>query len=401
MLDSLGIDQPEWREVTTVDDACAQAEALGYPLLVRPSYVLSGAAMAVAFREADLRHILARAAEVSGDHPVVMSQYITGAKEIEIDAVAARGELLAFAISEHIENAGVHSGDATMVLPPQKLYLETIRRIKKIARQIASALEISGPFNIQFLARDNRVRVIECNLRASRSFPFCSKVYGVDFAEMATQAIMGAPVQTPSRSLFDLDYVGVKAPQFSFTRLAGADPMLGVEMASTGEVACLGTEVGDAYLKAYLSAGNQLPSRGVLLSTGPVESKAGFLGSARIMHQRGLRLFGTGGTAEFLRRHGVPCETVCMPLDEGSPNALDLIRRREVDLVINIPKDLGDSELDNGYLIRRHAVDFGIPLLTNLQLANLLVSSLDRFPISELECLPWQAYTSGSQRLSD
>ncbi len=394
LLDSLDIDQPEWREVGSEDEACRAAGEMGYPLLVRPSYVLSGAAMAVAFREADLRGILARAVEVSGDHPVVMSRFITGAKEIEIDAVAARGEMVAFAISEHVENAGVHSGDATMVLPPQKLYLETIRRIKRIARRITAALEISGPFNIQFLARDNRVRVIECNLRASRSFPFCSKIYNVDFTELATRAIMDWPVDSPRRSLFDLDYVGVKAPQFSFTRLIGADPKLGVEMASTGEVACLGVEAGDAYLKAFLSAGNRLPQRAILLSTGPVESKAGFLESARVLHRRGIRLYCTGGTADFLQRNDVPCEVIAWPLDDKTPDALDLIRNGGADLVINIPKNLRESELTNGYLIRRHAVDFGIPLITNLQVANLLVDALDRFPVDQLECRPWESYVS-------
>jgi len=392
LLDSLGVDPPEWREVGSVDDACRQAEQMGYPLLVRPSYVLSGAAMAVAFRESELRGILARAADVSGDHPVVMSRYITGAKELEIDGVAAAGEIVAFAISEHVEFAGVHSGDATMVLPPQKVYLETIRRIRRIAREIAAALEISGPFNIQFLARDNRVRVIECNLRASRSFPFCSKVYNVDFIGLATRAILGLPIDPPSKSLFDQDYVGVKVPQFSFTRLAGADPMLGVEMASTGEVACLGTEVGDAYLKGFLSAGNALPRKAVLLSTGPVESKAGFLTSARSLTDRGLALHCTGGTADFLERNGVPCQRVTWPLDEGRDNALDLVRDRAVDMVINIPKHLGDDELDNGYLIRRAAVDFGIPLVTNLQVANLLVDAMARFDVEDLECRPWREY---------
>ncbi len=393
LLDSLGIDQPGWREVTDADEACRQAAEMGYPLLVRPSYVLSGAAMAVAFRESELRGILERAAVVSGDHPVVMSQYVTGAKEIEIDAVAADGQLVAYAISEHVENAGVHSGDATMVLPPQKLYLETIRRIKRIARQVAEALQISGPFNMQFLARENRVRVIECNLRASRSFPFVSKVYSVDFSELATRAILGAPIEPPGRSLFDLDYVGVKAPQFSFTRLAGADPMLGVEMASTGEVACLGTDVGDAYLKAYISAGNKLPRRAVLLSTGPVESKAGFLASARSLQRRGLDIYSTEGTTRFLTDHGVSCQEVAWPMDDKGTNALELLKERRVDLVVNIPKNLADDELDNDYLIRRHAVDYGIPLITNLQVANLLVSAMDEFPIEKLECRPWETYT--------
>ena len=392
LLDRLGVDQPEWREVGSVDEACAEAEKLGYPLLVRPSYVLSGAAMAVAFREAELRTILTHAAVVSGDHPVVMSQYITGAKELEIDAVAADGKLVAFAICEHVEFAGVHSGDATMVLPPQKVYLETIRRIKRIARELAAELHISGPFNMQFLARDNRVRVIECNLRASRSFPFCSKVYNVDFIGLATRAILGLPVDPPQRSLFELDYVGVKVPQFSFTRLAGADPRLGVEMASTGEVACLGTEVGDAYLKGYLSAGNRLPRRAILLSTGPVESKAGFLNSARRLVDRGIRLHCTGGTAAFLRRHDVPCDVVTWPLDEGDADAVELIQSGAVDLVINIPKNLSNTELTNGYLIRRAAVDFGVPLQTNLQVANLLVDSLCRFEVDQLECEPWGTY---------
>ena len=395
LLDSLGIDQPEWCEVTTVDEACVRAEQLGYPLLVRPSYVLSGAAMSVAFREAELRTKLINAAVVSGDHPVVMSQYITGAKEIEIDAVAADGELVAYALSEHVENAGVHSGDATLVLPPQRLYLATIRKIKRIATQVAKALEISGPFNMQFLAKDNRVRVIECNLRASRSFPFCSKVFDVDFSALATRALLGLPIEPPSSSLFELDYVGVKVPMFSFTRLEGADPLLGVEMASTGEVACLGTELEDAYLKAFISAGNRLPTRAVLLSTGPVESKAGFLASARILQRRGLTLHGTAGTAEFLERQGVPCKPVAWPLDEVEHDAVELIRERRVDLVINIPKSLADTELDNDYLIRRHAVDFGIPLVTNLQAANLLVSSMERFEHEELECLPWDHYLGG------
>ncbi len=396
LLDKLGIDQPQWREVVSVDEACAQAGELGYPLLVRPSYVLSGAAMAVAFREADLRRILGLAAEVSGDHPVVMSQYITGAKEIEIDAVAAGGELVAYAISEHVENAGVHSGDATMVLPPQKLYLATIRRIKRIARELARELDISGPFNLQFLARDNRVRVIECNLRASRSFPFCSKVYHVDFIDLATRAVMGERPDPPNKSLFELDYVGVKVPQFSFTRLVGADPRLGVEMASTGEVACLGTEVGDAFLKGYLSAGNRLPSRAALVSTGPLEAKVELLPAVRTLVRRGIELHATPGTAEFLGRHGVECEVVAWPLDEAERTALDLIRDGTVDLVINIPKDLGDTELDNGYLVRRQAVDFGVPLLTNPEIMMLLIDSWDRFPIPELECRSWERYM-GSQ----
>ena len=394
LLDRLGVDQPGWTEVGSADEACQRAAEMGYPLLVRPSYVLSGAAMAVAAREADLRRILARAAEVSGDHPVVMSNYITGAKEIEIDAVAAGGQVVAYAISEHVENAGVHSGDASMVLPPQKLYLETIRRIRRICAQVAEALQISGPFNMQFLAKDNRVRVIECNLRASRSFPFCSKVYNVDFIELATRAIVGLPVEPPGRSLFDLDYVGVKVPQFSFTRLTGADPVLGVEMASTGEVACLGTEVQDAYLKAWLSAGNRLPTEAVLLSTGPLESKVALLDAARTLQRHGLVLYATGGTTEFLARHDVDCTEVAWPLDDhdARPRADALIREGAVDLVINIPKDLGDPELDNGYRIRRQAVDFGVPLLTNPQGAALLVDALDRAREHRLECRPWEAY---------
>ncbi len=392
LLDELGVDQPEWAEVGSTEAAMERAREMGYPLLVRPSYVLSGAAMAVAFREVELRAILARAADVSGDHPVVMSRFITGAKEVEIDAVAARGEVVAYAISEHIEPAGVHSGDATLVLPPQHVYLETIRRIKKIARQVAAALEISGPFNMQFLAQDNRIRVIECNLRASRSFPFCSKVYDLDFVALATRAILGLPAELPGSSPFDLEHVGVKVPQFSFARLAGADPALGVEMTSTGEVACLGPELGDAYLKAFISAGNALPHGAVLLSTGPLKVKGAFTESARTMVRRGLKLYGTPGTADYLHRESIPCEAVNWPLSGEPRTALDLIKEREVSLVINIPKDYGDRELDNGYLIRRHAVDFGLPLLTDVNVANVLVNAWDRFPEESLDCRAYDEY---------
>jgi carbamoyl-phosphate synthase large subunit len=392
LLDELGVDQPEWAEVGSVEDAMARARAMGYPLLVRPSYVLSGAAMAVAQREAELRAILARAADVSGDHPVVMSRFIVGAKEVEIDAVADNGKIVAYAISEHIEPAGVHSGDATLVLPPQRVYMETIRRIKKIARKVALALRICGPFNMQFLARDNRIRVIECNLRASRSFPFCSKVYDVDFVALATRAILGCEVAAPVTSLFDLEHVGVKVPQFSFARLAGADPALGVEMTSTGEVACLGPDLGDAYLKAFLSAGNTLPHGAVLLSTGPLKVKGEFTESARTLVRRGVALFGTPGTADYLRREGIPCEVIDWPLSGSPRTALDLIRERIVSLVVNIPKDYGDRELDNGYLIRRAAVDFGLPLLTDVNVANVLISAWERFPEDRLDVRAYDEY---------
>ncbi len=392
LCDRLGVQQPPWREVTSESAAAAFAELVGYPVLVRPSYVLSGAAMAVAESDNQLREVLARAAEVSPEHPTVITQFIADAKEIEIDAVAAHGTIHVSALSEHVENAGVHSGDATLVLPPQRTYLETIRRARRIAAKIAAALQITGPFNIQFLARDNQLMVIECNLRASRSFPFVSKTFKVNFIDLATRALLGLPLPKVDASLFELDYVAVKAPQFSFMRLDGADPVLGVEMSSTGEVGCLGDDFDDAFLKAMISVGYRLPVRRILLSTGPVENKAAFLRNARDLQTAGVELFATQGTAEFLRRSDVPVTAVHWPLDKASPNALEVIQSRKVDLVINIPKNASADELTNDYLIRRTAVDFGVPLLTNLQLAQRFAQALCHKSLDSLEVRSWKSH---------
>ncbi len=392
LCDELDIHQPPWAEVTSLKGGEQFAEDVGYPVLVRPSYVLSGAAMAVAEDKEDLHEVLERAAEVSPEHPTVISKFITGAKEIELDAVARDGEIEVYAISEHIENAGVHSGDATLVLPPQRTYLETIRRSRRIGMQIAKELQINGPFNIQFMARDNDVMVIECNLRASRSFPFVSKIFRVNFIDLATRIIMNRPTRPVDGSVLDLDFVGVKAPQFSFTRLEGADPILGVEMASTGEVACIGSDFEDAFLKAMISVGLKLPVRKVLLSTGTVESKAAFLKNTRELAAEGVSFYGTRGTAAFMETNGVPVTAVNWPLDDASPTAVDLIHSGDVDLVVNIPKDASEEELQNDYMIRRAAVDRGVPLITNLQLAQGLVQALCRKSLEDLEIKSWQEY---------
>ncbi|HVL34894.1 MAG TPA: carbamoyl-phosphate synthase (glutamine-hydrolyzing) large subunit, partial [Burkholderiales bacterium] len=373
LLDELGIQQPAWREAGSPAEAAAFARAAGYPVLVRPSYVLSGAAMGVASDEVELERFLARATHVSPRHPVVVSKFLENARELEMDAVAWRGELVVAAVSEHVENAGVHSGDATLVLPPQRTYLETVRRIRRIAARIAQALRIHGPFNIQFLARGNEVSVIECNLRASRSFPFVSKVLRVNFIELAVGVMMDRPVALAPVSATDLEYVGVKAPQFSFTRLEGADPVLGVEMASTGEVGCLGDDFEEAFLKALVAVGFRLPVGSVLLSTGRIEQKAAFLESARLLQALGVRLYATRGTAAFLAAHGVAAQALHWPSEAASPNTLELLDERRVDLVINIPKSSAEEELANDYLIRRRAADLGIPLITNLQLAQRFV----------------------------
>ncbi len=392
LLDDLGIAQPRWRELTSIDDAKSFAMEVGYPVLVRPSYVLSGAAMAVAMSDGELEKFLGKAADVSREHPVVISKFVLGAKEVECDGVAKGGELIAYVISEHVENAGVHSGDATMVVPPQRTYLETIRQIKKIAGRIAKALDIDGPFNIQFLAKDNEVSVIECNLRASRSFPFVSKVCGENLIEIATKVMVDWPVPEIRLKPFNMDYVGVKAPQFSFTRLKGADPTLSVEMASTGEVGCLGDDFEEAFLKAMISVGLRYPIRSVLLSTGPTESKVDFLKSARDLGEMGIRVFATDGTARFLKEHGIRSETVHWPL-HGGPDAADAkIREGAFDLVINIPKNYQEEELTNGYLIRRAAADFGVPLVTNIQLARRIVESIKRKRPEDLACKSWQEY---------
>jgi len=392
LLDELAIAQPAWKELLNENDALAFARSVGYPVLVRPSYVLSGAAMGVASNDAELERFLRRATHVSPLHPVVISKFLENARELELDAVASFGELVVSAVSEHVENAGVHSGDATLVLPPQRTYLETVRRIRRISSRIAAALKIHGPFNIQFLAKGNEVSVIECNLRASRSFPFVSKVLRVNFIDIAIEVMMGRPVPVHGGSVMDLSYVGVKAPQFSFTRLEGADPVLGVEMASTGEVGCLGEDFEEAFLKALLSVGFRLPVKSVLLSTGPIEEKAAFLERARMLHGMGVKLYATEGTAVFLGANGVPAQLLHWPNDVRSPNVLEVLSQRKVDLVINIPKNTGEEELANDYLIRRKAADFGIPLITDIQLAQRLVEALSKKSLAELHIKSWQEY---------
>ena len=392
LLDDLGIDQPQWKEVTTIKEAEKFAKNVGYPVLVRPSYVLSGAAMSIVLSEDELGGYLKRASEVTKEHPVVISKFITGAKEIEIDAVANKGELYCYAISEHVENAGVHSGDATMVFPPQRTYLETMRRIKVIARGIAKALKITGPFNIQFIAKDNEVKVIECNLRASRSFPFVSKFVKVNFIDAATKIIMGKKVPELTNSAFDLDYVGVKAPQFSFSRLKGSDPILGVEMASTGEVGCLGDDFNEAFLKSLISVGFRMPEKTVLLSTGPIDSKAELLESTKILEEMGFTLYATKGTAEFMKDHKIGSTILHWPSESKEPNTLSYISERKIDMVINIPKNIEKEELDNDYLIRRQAVDFNVPLVTNLQVAKRLVEAMQRTSLKDLKIKSWDEY---------
>ncbi|HRS03557.1 MAG TPA: ATP-grasp domain-containing protein, partial [Treponema sp.] len=392
LLDELSIEQPEWKELTDLASAKAFASKVGYPVLIRPSYVLSGAAMNVAWDDESLEDYLGLAAEVSAEHPVVISKFVENSKEIEVDAVAKRGEILFHAITEHIENAGVHSGDATVVLPAQRLYIETIRKIRKITARIAQALDITGPFNIQFLAQRNRVRVIECNLRASRSFPFCSKVSRVNMIEMATRAILDEPVQKAPASALDLEWVGVKAAQFSFSRLHGADPVTGVEMASTGEVGCIGTDLDDAFLKAMLSVGYRIPKKRILLSTGPIEDKVDFLDSARKLVEMGYELFGSRGTVKFLESNGVKATALNWPLESKEPNIATMIKSRAVDMVINIPKNNRQTELRNDYLIRRLAVDFDIPLFTNIKVARQFIDSLVYKEEKGLEIKAWEEY---------
>lgn len=384
MLDTIGVDQPEWRASTSLEDIQAFVQEVGFPVLVRPSYVLSGAAMNVCSNNEELERFLALAANVSKQHPVVVSRFIEHAKEVEMDAVAREGEIIAYAISEHIEYAGVHSGDATIQFPPQKLYVETMRRIKRISRRIAKELNISGPFNIQFLARDNDIKVIECNLRASRSFPFVSKVLKLNLIELATRVMLGMEVQKPDKSLFDLDYVGIKASQFSFNRLQNADPVLGVDMASTGEVGCLGQDTSCALLKAMLSVGYRIPQKGILLSTGDPKQKVDMLEAARMLQQQGFTLYATGGTSTFLEENGVKSVRVYWPSEEGTPQALDLLHRKEIDMVVNIPKNLSSSELDNGYKIRRSSIDLNIPLITNARLASAFIGAFCSMKVEDL-----------------
>ena len=370
MLDSLGIDQPRWRELTSLKDINDFVAEVGYPVLVRPSYVLSGAAMNVCSNDEELEKFLRLAANVSKEHPVVVSSFIQNAKEIECDAVAQNGEIKLYAISEHIEFAGVHSGDATIQFPPQKLYVETIRRIKKISRQIAKALNISGPFNIQYLAKNNDIKVIECNLRASRSFPFVSKTLKINFIDLATKVMLGIPVEKPNKNAFDLDYVGIKASQFSFSRLQGADPVLGVDMSSTGEVGCIGENTSEALLKSMLSVGYKIPQKNILLSTGGPKQKASMLDAAKKLYEKGYSLYATGGTHKYLNDNGIPAIRVYWPSEsDKEPQALDMLHKKQIDMVVNIPKNLSSAELTNGYKIRRAAIDLNVPLLTNARLA--------------------------------
>lgn len=392
MLDNLSVDQPKWKELSSIDDIFEFVDRIGFPVLIRPSYVLSGAAMNVVSNRNELKHYLELAAMVSKQYPVVVSEFIENAKEIEIDAVGREGEILAYAISEHVEFAGVHSGDATIVFPPQKLYFETVRRIKRITRQIAKELNITGPFNIQYLARDNDIKVIECNLRASRSMPFVSKVLKSNLIELATKVMLGIPAEKPHKTVFELDYVGVKAPQFSFSRLAKADPVLGVDMSSTGEVGCIGEGFYEAILKAMFSVGYRVPEKSILLSTGPARSKVELLNSAKALRERGHKLYATRGTQQFLENAGVEAHVAYWPDEKKSPNTIELIRSREVDLVINIPKDLSDTELNNDYSIRRSAVDYNVPLITNSRLASAFILAFCRLKEDQLAIKSWDEY---------
>jgi len=392
LLEGLGIDQPAWRELTDLESAYAFAEEVGYPVLVRPSYVLSGAAMSVAWDRESLGDALGAAASISGEHPVVITKFVEDAKEVEIDAVARRGEILFQCITEHVENAGVHSGDATVVMPPQRLYIETVRKVRKVASDIARALRITGPFNIQFIAKDNNVSVIECNLRASRSFPFCSKVARVNMIELATMAILDAPVEKPAQSSLDLEWVGVKAAQFSFSRMHGTDPILGVEMASTGEVGCIGRDLNDAFLKALLSVGYRVPKKRILLSTGPMSDKIEFLDDARLLASMGYELFASKGTAKFLTDNGVAAAALHWPLEKAEPNIATMLRDRAFDLVINIPKNNGERELKNDYIIRRMAIDFDLPLVTDIKVARRLTEALAQHRGRGLEIKAWEEY---------
>ena len=393
MLTERGINQPEWSALTSMEDIGKFVDRVGFPVLVRPSYVLSGAAMNVCSNEDELKKFLQLAANVSVDHPVVVSKFIEHAKEIEMDAVAKNGEILAYAISEHIEFAGVHSGDATIQFPPQKLYVETVRRIKRVSKEIAAALHINGPFNIQFMARDNDILVIECNLRASRSFPFVSKVLKLNLIELATKVMLGLNVEKPNKNLFDLDYVGIKASQFSFNRLQKADPVLGVDMSSTGEVGCLGDDTNQALLYAMLSVGHRIPKHTVLLSTGGAKQKAELLDTARTLIKHGYELYATGGTSRYLAENGVANTMVYWPSDEGKqPQALTLMHERKIDMVVNIPKDLTQHELTNGYKIRRTAIDLNIPLITNSRLASAFIHAFCTLNLDDLEIKSWSEY---------
>ncbi|MFA6923698.1 MAG: carbamoyl-phosphate synthase (glutamine-hydrolyzing) large subunit [Bacteroidales bacterium] len=392
LLDVMEIDQPRWKELSSVNDIFNFVDEVGFPVLVRPSYVLSGAAMNVVSNRNELEHFLTMAKNVSKQYPVVVSEFIQNAKEIEIDAVAKNGEILAYAISEHIEFAGVHSGDATMVFPPQKIYFETVRRIKKVTKRIAKELNIVGPFNIQFLAKDNDVMVIECNLRASRSFPFVSKVLKTNFIDIATKVMLGIDVKKLDKSIFDLDYIGIKAPQFSFSRLHKADPVIGVDMSSTGEVGCIGEDYYEALLKSMISVGYSIPEKNILLSTGPIEDKASMLDAAKLLMEKGYKLYATKGTQEFLAKNEVDATALHWPDEDKKPNTLDYLREKKIDLVINIPKNLSATELNNDYLIRRNAVDYNIPLITNARLAKAFIIAFCKMKINDIAIKSWDEY---------
>ncbi|MEG1544835.1 MAG: ATP-grasp domain-containing protein, partial [Tannerellaceae bacterium] len=392
MLDRIGVDQPRWKELSSLEDINGFVSEVGFPVLVRPSYVLSGAAMNVCSNQEELERFLLLAANVSKKYPVVVSQFIEQAKEVEMDAVADHGRIVMYAISEHIEFAGVHSGDATIQFPAQKLYVETMRRIKRVSRQIAAELNISGPFNIQYLAKGNDIKVIECNLRASRSFPFVSKVLKINFIHLATRIMLGLPVEKPSRSEFDLDYVGIKASQFSFSRLQKADPVLGVDMASTGEVGCLADDTSEAVLKSMLSVGYRIPEKNILLSTGTPYQKVDMLDAARLLDEKGYSLFATGGTHRFLTENGIKSTLVYWPSESGQPQALTMLREKKIDMVVNIPRDLSAGELDNGYKIRRAAIDLNVSLLTNARLAVAFIEAFCTLRADDIQIKSWQEY---------
>ena len=392
MLDRIGVDQPRWKELSSMDDINKFIDEVGFPVLVRPSYVLSGAAMNVCSNQEELERFLKLAANVSKKHPVVVSQFIEHAKEVEMDAVADHGEIVMYAISEHIEFAGVHSGDATIQFPAQKLYVETVRRIKRISKQIAKELNISGPFNIQYLAKGNEIKVIECNLRASRSFPFVSKVLKINFIELATRIMLGLPVEKPNKNEFDLDYVGIKASQFSFNRLQKADPVLGVDMASTGEVGCLGDDVSEAVLTSMLAVGQRIPEKNILLSTGTPKQKVAMLDAAKLLADKGYNLFATGGTHRFLAENNIPSTLVYWPSEAGEPQALSMLHEHKIDMVVNIPRDLSACELDNGYKIRRAAIDLNIPLITNARLASAFIKAFCTMNMDDIHIKSWQEY---------
>ena len=393
MLNRIGVDQPEWAALSSMDEMNEFIDRVGFPVLVRPSYVLSGAAMNVCSNRDELERFLQLAANVSSEHPVVVSKFIENAKEIDFDGVAKDGEIIAYAISEHIEFAGVHSGDATLQFPPQKLYVETMRRIKKISRQIAKELHISGPFNCQYMAKDNDILVIETNLRSSRSFPFVSKVLKLNLIDLATKVMLGVHVEKPNKSLFDLDYVGIKASQFSFNRLQKADPVLGVDMSSTGEVGCIGEDSSTALLKSMLSVGHRIPAKNILLSTGPAKEKVEMLEAARLLKKHGYNLFATGGTSKFLTEQGIENTLVYWPSDEGmQPQALDMLHNHAFDMVVNIPKDLTTHELTNGYKIRRAAIDFNVPLITNSRLASAFINAFCTVKLDDIDIRSWSEY---------